>query len=473
MRADEPSCIVVYQLNLSYLCLEGRMKMEFTPWVAFVDVSIAGVLILIGTILRAKVKIIQELFLPAGLIAGFLGLAFGPNGLGYIPFSNHVGTYSGILIALVFAVLPLTSPPTKFKEVFDRVGEMWAYSQIAMIVQWGLGSLFGIWVLRSIWTELNPAFGLMLASGFSGGHGTAAAVGTAFESLGWDEARSLAMTSATVGILAAVVGGILLVKFGTMRGHTRFLSDFKELPQSLRTGIMPLDQQESMGRETTSPISLDPLTFQLVLVLLIALGGYYLSKGAAVIFPKLSLPVFSCAFIVGIVVKNLIHSLGASDMVEPRVLGRLSGTFTDFLVAFGVASIKLPVVVKYASPLILLFLFGLAYCLFIFFYMGPRMLHKNWYEKALFTWGWLTGTMAMGIAILRIADPKLESRSLDDFAFAYMPMAPVEILVVSLSPLLFANGKGMYFIAACLGSGAVVWVVSLMKKWFTFTPQNQ
>lgn len=447
--------------------------MQFTPWTLFLDVGIMSILILLGVFIRAKVKPIQELFLPAGLIAGFLGLAFGPNGLDYIPFSGSIGTYAGILIALVFGALPLTSPPVKFKEVFNRVGEMWSYSQMAMILQWGLGSLFGIWVLCTIWPDLNSAFGLMLASGFSGGHGTAAAIGSAFEGLGWEDARSLAMTSATVGILSAVIGGVLLIKLGTLRGHTNYLSDFKQLPQSLRTGILPEEQQESLGKETTSAISVDPLCFQLGLILVIAIGGYWISKGVGAVFPKLSLPVFSCAFIVGLIVKHIVLSCDAHHLVEPKVIGRLNGTFTDFLVAFGVASIKLPVVMKYATPLVLLFAFGILYCLFFFYYIGPRMLHTNWYEKSVFTWGWLTGTMAMGIALLRIADPKQESGSLDDFAFAYMPMAPVEIVVVSVSPLLFANGQGMYFIAACVGGGLAVWVVALMKGWFTFSINRQ
>ncbi|MDR2529908.1 MAG: hypothetical protein LBD04_12975 [Synergistaceae bacterium] len=203
--------------------------MTFTPWVCFTDVGIMSLLILAGVLLRAKVVVVQELFLPASLIAGFLGLAFGPNGLGIIPFSDQIGTYSGILITLVFAALPLISKPTNFKEVFERVGELWAFSMISMILQWGLGAAFGLWVLREIWPDINQAFGLTLASGFAGGHETAAAIGVAFEKHGWDEAKSLAMTSATVGILAAVVGGIFLIKIGTRKGYTKYISDYKNL----------------------------------------------------------------------------------------------------------------------------------------------------------------------------------------------------------------------------------------------------
>ena len=143
--------------------------MQFTPWTIFIDLGLISILIFIGSVLRAKIKLVQKLFLPSALIAGFLALAFGPNGMGYIPFSNQIGTYSGILIALVFAALPLSTPSIPFRDVFDRVGSMWAYSQIVMILQWGLGALFGMWVLGNIWQDLNPAFGLMLASGFAGG----------------------------------------------------------------------------------------------------------------------------------------------------------------------------------------------------------------------------------------------------------------------------------------------------------------
>ena len=53
----------------------------------------------------------------------------------------------------------------------------------------------------------------MLPTGFYGGHGTAAAIGSAFEGLGWDEARSLGMTTATVGVICSIIGGLLMVKW--------------------------------------------------------------------------------------------------------------------------------------------------------------------------------------------------------------------------------------------------------------------
>ena len=66
-----------------------------------------------------------------------------------------------------------------------------ANAQVGMLLQWALVGLFGLYVIKLIWPDLNDAFGIMLPTGFYGGHGTAAAIGSAFEGLGWDEARSL------------------------------------------------------------------------------------------------------------------------------------------------------------------------------------------------------------------------------------------------------------------------------------------
>ena len=68
----------------------------FTPWTLLVDVGILSILLLVGKILRAKVRWIQRLFIPPSLLAGFTGLILGPEVLGWLPLSGHLGTYAGI-----------------------------------------------------------------------------------------------------------------------------------------------------------------------------------------------------------------------------------------------------------------------------------------------------------------------------------------------------------------------------------------
>ncbi|MBY8910898.1 sodium:glutamate symporter, partial [Salinicoccus roseus] len=104
------------------------------------------------------------------------------------------------LIAIVFAAIPLTTGRFNIRKMINKVGGLWSYSQIAMLLMWGLGLLFALVLLVPAF-DVHTGFGLILAAGFVGGHGTAAALGDAFAQQGWEEATSLAMTSATLGAI--------------------------------------------------------------------------------------------------------------------------------------------------------------------------------------------------------------------------------------------------------------------------------
>lgn len=439
--------------------------MTFTPWTLLVDIGIISLLLLLGKLLRSKVRFIQRFFIPPSLLAGLFGLVLGPEVLGWLPLSDKLGTYAGILIALVFSCIPITSGRAGSGDGSARIGRMWAYSQAGMLLQWALGGALGLWILSIFW-PVTPSFGLSMPAGFCGGHGTAAAIGESFASYGVEEMQSLAMTSATVGIIASVVIGMWLISWGASRGKTKYICAFEKLSPELRTGILPPDKRTSMGMASFSAISLDSMTFNFGLVALIALGGYGLAKLIALIWPALMLPVFSCAFIVGILVKWIIRRFKVEEVVSKPIVGHLSGAFTDYLVAFGVASIKLQIVGKFIVPLLILLAVGLALTLLYVFWVGARIHRTAPFEKSIFTWGWFTGTMAMGIALLRITDPDGKSGCLDDYAYAYLYIAPVEIALVSLSPLAFCSGIGWLFVLICAVAGAGILGLAAAKGWF-------
>ncbi len=438
----------------------------FTPWVLLTDLGIISALLLVGKFIRVKVKLIQKLFIPPSLLAGVLGLALGPNGLGWLPLSGSMGTYAAVLIALVFGALPLSSPKFSAKEVAGRVGPMWAFAQLGMLLQWGLAGLFGIFVMKLFWPELNDAFGVMLSTGFYGGHGTAAAIGEAFNGLGWDEASSLGMTTATVGVICAIIGGLIMIKWAAKNKQTAFIADFADLPNELRSGLVPEEKRDSIGSATTSAISIEPLTFHLALVLLVAFLGYSMSVGVKQLYPQLELPVFSCAFIIGLLLKKVFDATGVTNYICPQTTQRIGSMATDLLVAFGVASIKLGVVVKYAVPLIVLIIAGAFMVFAVTFFFGKKLSKTYWFERTIFAWGWWTGTMAMGIALIRIVDPKLASKAMDDYALAYLPIAPVEILLITFVPIMFVNGMGVWLSLGCLVLSALIVLLAVKMGWW-------
>ena len=96
----------------------------FNPWTLFVDIGIISLLLLLGKLMRVKIKFIQKLFIPPSLLAGFIGLALGPHGFDVLPISSQTGTYAGILITFIFGALPLTSKRPKATKKLEPCGSI-------------------------------------------------------------------------------------------------------------------------------------------------------------------------------------------------------------------------------------------------------------------------------------------------------------------------------------------------------------
>ena len=433
----------------------------FTPWTMVIDLGIISALIMVGKYIRVKFPVVQRFLIPPAVLAGVAGLVLGPEVLGWVPLSGNLGTYAGILIAFVFASLPFTS--TSGSKEFAKVKRMWGYSQGGMLLQWAFGGLIGILLLSRIW-PLNESFGIAMPSGYCGGHGSAAALGNAFAGLGQDEMLTLAMTAATVGIICSIVLGLVFLRIGTRRGYSSCLTQAETLPEELRTGLVAKGSRRSIGEEVFSGISVSTLTFHLSLLALIVLFGYLLSRAGARLAPGLELPVFSCAYIAGMMIRALWKYTNIKDYICPQTMSSLSGMFTDYLVAFGIASIKLSIVGQYIVPLTILLVSGLLFTALYIFLAAKHIFKEYWFEKAMFSWGWFTGTMAMGMALLRIADPDSRSKCMDHYAIAYIFIAPIEIALITFAPIIFCNGYGLLFSLICLIAGLSVLAYILLNN---------
>ena len=60
-----------------YIQTSPKFMTDFTPWTLFVDTGIISVLLLLGKLMRVKIRFIQKLFIPPSLLAGFIGLSLG------------------------------------------------------------------------------------------------------------------------------------------------------------------------------------------------------------------------------------------------------------------------------------------------------------------------------------------------------------------------------------------------------------
>jgi ESS family glutamate:Na+ symporter len=423
----------------------------FGPYEMLMDFGLMSVVLILSHLLRSKIKLLQYIYMPTSLIAGFIVLFCGWQFWDILPFAArengtpYMSSYPYLLVVVLFGTLFLgkdsKTQKISFSKVIKGVGDTFFYNLASEIGQFGLAVLFGLFVLAPLFPELHQGFALMLPAGFAGGHGYATAIGKAFENYGWDEALTIGYTSATVGLMSGVIGGMLLINIATRLGWTRLVKDIKSLPKSMMTGFVPEKEQVSMGRETISPIALDPFTWHFALTMAAFAVAYLFYNFTKKLLPgSYEIPMMCISMLAGVVIQKILDGINLGHYVDKHVMNRIGSWVTDYLVAFGIASIQVSVVVKYAVPMTILFIFGIVYCMGILLLIAPRIFHNFWFERGIFVFGWNTGVVAIGVTLLRVVDPGFHSKTLEDYGLAYVFISFIEIAVVSLLPIFVAQG---------------------------------
>lgn len=446
-----------------------------TLWDVFVDLSWIGILLLAGQFMRAKIPIFQKFFIPASLLAGILAFVLGPNGLGWIPFSKWLGTYAAVLVAVIFAAAPIDEDdgePKKADKNSERSRMMWGMTVNTMgiaVLQYGVGILLTMYVLRIFYPELHEGFGLMMATAFFGGPGTAAAVGGALELVGWNDGAVVGYTLCSVGIIGGILLGIVIINWGARKGYTNYVTDPHDLPREMLTGLIPPENQKKSGKITVSGISLDSMAFHLGIVLLAGYLGYLMTqyfKGLT----GFEIPVFCTALIAGYLVQFVMKKTKAARYVDKSTVSRISGTSTDFLIVSALGSIDVQVVITYAVPLLVTIIaaFVLNWAWFIF--IGGHTSPKDWFERNLMVWGQACGVLATGILLERIVDPEQKAYAVEDTGFANLISRPIITFLtvappifIGLFPLISSHILGW----ACIAATIVILLVGWKMKWYT------
>ncbi|MCI2161874.1 MAG: hypothetical protein LKK39_08175 [Oscillospiraceae bacterium] len=417
--------------------------MEFSATTLFYDFAIMSALLFIANILRTKLKFLQNWYIPSSLVAGILGVIGGKYFMNVLPLSSSISVYPSIMISVLFGTLLIgRRQKTKFKETIKSVGDTFAVTTSGIMIQWGVGIAASLILAATIFPDLNPGFGMLMASGFEGGHGTAAAVGAALsEGCGWTSATSIGQTFATIGMLMGIFIGILLINIGTRKKWTRLIKEVSGLSQEMKTGLVEEKNQKSVGKATVNSISIDPLAWHLCIILAAVGGAYLLNNVLKSIWPAFSVPTYGIALICGWLMNKLLRAVKLDRYVDQQLITRIGSCVTDYLVGFGVASINISVVISYAVPLIIISLLGLACCLIWLLVVSRRIFHNYWFERGIYIFGMCTGVMAIGVILYRISDPDYKAPVLEDVGVAGIFTTFVDMFQVSMIPIMFMSGQ--------------------------------
>jgi len=375
-----------------------------------VYVAILGTLLLIATWLRIKIPLLRKYHIPAALVAGILGLILGPYFIGLIPahVTNCWSALAGRLIVFVFAPMMMGGSNTKIgKDMVKRVGGACCFSYALTALQYAVPIWLGIVLLTPAF-GVSPLFSTIVEQGWAGGHGTAGGMGIVFEEIGWADGQSLATTSATAGLLYGIIGGVVLINIGVKRGWTAVLTESTGL-RSDEKELFPGEEQREDTRSGISSGVIDNLAFHAALICIAALIGWVLNK-ALKLYLNISVAWFVTALFGGLLLWQLvIKRTSLAGAVNKATFTRIQGLSLEFLVAGAVASVKIPVVIAYAAPLVIQQVLMAVIMWFIMTWYTRRLFGRFWFENSMVLFGTYTGVVATGLLLLKTCDPEFKS----------------------------------------------------------------
>jgi ESS family glutamate:Na+ symporter len=458
-----------------------------------ISFSALCILLVVGKVLRVKVKVFQKLYLPASVIGGLVGLiviqtlsglrpdaATGGGGDFLIAWSDFFSSSAtggwnrlpGFLINIVFAALFLGVFIPPIKKIWETAGPQLAYGQIVAWGQYAVGVGIAIILLTPLF-GVPAAIGTIIPVGFEGGHGTAAGMAGVFDRYGWVEGKDLALTSATCGVMFAIIVGMALVNWAARRGYTQRLKRIEDMPDSSIVGVYEVEERPSAGRQTVAAASVDSLGFHLALIGVGVFIGYLIKLGLiqleVAIHPPAagekpffdSFPLFPLCMMGGLVVQLFFANFTKLNPIDHQLMQRLSGTSMDFLVVAAISTINLQVVLADVVPLLILVVCGVLWNVFCVMWLARRLLPSDsWFERSIAEMGQSMGVTATGLLLLRVVDPEGETDATSAFGYKQLlhePFMGGGLWTSAAIPLALAYNPGLVLgISVC---AIVIWLI--------------
>lgn len=449
-------------------------------------VLVAAALIVVAAAIRARVVWFRRLFLPASLIAGTLALLLGPQVLGRligavdgpsvladgaIPAAvlDAWSALPGALISVVFAALFIGKEIPRPRRIWEIAGPQVALGQSIAWGQYVVGIGLGLLVLSPLF-GVDPIAGALIEIGFEGGHGTAAGLGDTFRELGFESGVDLALGLATVGVVAGVLLGTLLINWAVRQGHL----DPPDEPTDEEAEAMssPERLEEEGEGLKMSDQALEPLSVHLGFVA-VAIGlGWLILEGLVLAerhlliplgWPELMehIPLFPLAMIGGVLVQVAGMKWGFAGLMDRGLMNRIGGVSLDLLIVAALGTLSLGALGENLTVLLILVAGGIAWNLLGFVVLARLLFPRDWVANGLANFGQGMGMTVVGLLLVRMADPRNRTGAMEAFGYKQLLFEPVVgggLFTAASLPLIYQFGP----------VPVLVGTATLMIGWFAF-----
>lgn len=347
----------------------------------------------VGVLLRIKVPFLRKYCIPAPVVGGILFAVI--NDILYV---NGIWTYKqdtimqNVCMMLFFTSIGYTASISLIKKGGSLVAKMAVLTAILIVCQ----NIIGISLAHVF--DLSPLMGLATGSiPMVGGHGTSGSFGPVLESVGLDNATTIAFAAATFGLVSGSLLGGPMGELLVRRNHLFSIADEERLdPENSQDEVQKLEQaahgeRKAIDEEKRTGQSINNYRFMNALAhLLLAMG---LGTVVSQFFGSIGLifPGYIGSMLVAAIIRNVADYTHVYKVYqrESEVLGNLG--LTIFL-SCALMSLKLWQLSDLAIPLMAMLasqvLFIALFVRFVLF----RVMGSN-YEAAVMA----AGTCGFGL----------------------------------------------------------------------------
>ena len=307
-------------------------------------ISLSVILLIIGMKLRTKVKFFEKYCIPSPVIGGFLfsiiAFILRQTNIITIKFETTLQTF---FMVMFFTSVGFNASLKVLKKggkkvlifLFLAIGLCFAQNVVAIF----LSQLIGI----------NPLLGLMTGSTpMTGGHGTSAAIAPTIEALGIKGAGTVAIASATFGLIAgSMMGGPIankLILKHKLLGNETLLHEKHDYNSDIDENVLK-KPEPALNAERFSMAFFS---------ILIAMGiGSYLSIFITKLLPAMNFPIYIGPMIIAAIMRNISDN---SEMftAPTREISVLEDVSLNLFLAMALMSLKLWELIDLAIPMLIL-----------------------------------------------------------------------------------------------------------------------
>lgn len=437
---------------------------DFSSWGFFNLIAVLLASLLVSNMLKRSIRWLEASLIPTSVLGGGILLLVSViynnvtgNEFFNTPFFSGQGTawlelLTYHMLALGFTASALKSSGGKMnKERSVEIFNTGLTTVSTYLLQAFAGMIICIIGSRYL-KDLLEAAGLLLALGYGQGPGQAMNYGGIYEmEYGFVGGKSFGLTVASMGFLAASIGGVI---------HLNYLK---------RKGKIILDKGTGMAGESVEgsneiPMqeSIDKFTVQFALIVVAYMLAYFLMFFLGNLLPGMRATIYGFNFLLGVLaatlLKNVMNALQKRNIIHRNytndfLLTRATNFFYDIMVTASIAAIRMTIIGKYWIVLLAMGIVGLILTYIYVFYVCRKLFPDYAQQQFLAMYGMLTGTASTGVILLREIDGDFKTPVSDNLVYQNFPAMvfgfPILILatMAPTKPYMTLGIVGVFLIA--------------------------